>query len=99
MQYIVGISEIFRIVSEKDSMAMVDNIDIQVWSYNPTITPALLEERLSNQDNMPYQLLLEFVRKVEYRLVYSYQHAYPLADLQYYQAKGRRVQVNAISIE
>lgn len=63
-------NEIFRIVSEKDCMAMVDNIDIQVWSYNPTITPALLEERLSNQDNMPYQLLLEFLQKVEYRLLY-----------------------------
>lgn len=57
-------SEIFRIVSEKDSMAMVDNIDVQVWSYNPTISPALIEEKLTNQDSMPYQLLLEFLRKV-----------------------------------
>ena len=57
-------SEIFRIVSEKESMERVDDIDVQVWSYNPTITPALLEERLSNQDNMPYQLLLEFLKKV-----------------------------------
>ena len=57
-------SEIFKIVSERDSMAMLDNIDVQIWSYNPTITPTLLEERLSNQDNMPYQLLLEFLQKV-----------------------------------
>lgn len=60
----LGVSEIFRIVSEKDSEAMVNDIDVQVWSYSPTITPTMLEERLSNKDDMPYKLLLEFLRKV-----------------------------------